>query len=50
VATAAAFAGLAGGGGATNFVWGMPFFYGRQVFVGIEQRTTGAYTGPYFAY
>ncbi|HMD72864.1 MAG TPA: DUF3443 family protein [Steroidobacteraceae bacterium] len=50
VANAAAFAGLGGGGGATNFVWGMPFFYGRPVYVGIEQRAAGPYTGPYFAY
>jgi hypothetical protein len=50
ITNAAAFAGLAGGGGATNFVWGMPFFYGRPVYVGIEQRTAGPYTGPYFAY
>lgn len=50
VANAAAFAGLAGGGGATNFIWGMPFFYGRPVYIGIEQRAAGPYTGPYFAY
>jgi hypothetical protein len=50
VANAAAFAGLAGGGGATNFIWGMPFFYGRPVYVGIEERAAGSYTGPYFAY
>ena len=50
VATAAAFTGLAGGGGSTRFTWGMPFFYGRKVYVGIEQRVAGTYTGPYFAY
>ena len=50
VAGAAAFEGLAGGGGATNFVWGMPFFYGRTIYIGIDQKVSGAYTGPYYAY
>ena len=50
VANAAAFIDLAGGGGATNFVYGMPFFYGRKVYIGIDQRAAGAYTGPYYAY
>jgi Protein of unknown function (DUF3443) len=50
VAGAAAFEGLAGGGGATNFVWGMPFFYGRKIYIGIDQKMSGAYTGPYYAY
>jgi hypothetical protein len=50
VAGAAAFAGLAGGGGSTRFTWGMPFFYGRKVYIGIEQRAAAAYTGPYYAY
>lgn len=37
-------------GDATAFDWGLPFFYGRNVFVAIEgQSTTGA-TGPYFAF
>jgi hypothetical protein len=47
---AAAYAGLAGVGDATRFVWGMPYFYGRRIYVGIEQRSAGSYTGPYFAY
>src|SRR3984957_530278 len=50
VASAAAFEGLAGGGGATNFVWGMPYFYGRTIYIGIDQKVSGAYTGPYYAY
>ena len=50
VASAAAFEGLAGGGGATNFVWGMPFFYGRTIYIGIDQKVSGAYTGPFYAY
>ena len=37
-------------GDATAFDWGLPFFYGRSVYVAIEgQSTTGA-TGPYFAF
>ncbi len=50
VANAAAFIDLAGGGGSTSFTWGMPFFYGRKVYIGIEQRVAGIYTGPYYAY
>ncbi len=50
VANAAAFTGLAGGAGSSHFYWGMPFFYGRQVYVGIEARVAGIYTGPYYAY
>jgi hypothetical protein len=50
VPTAAAFINLAGGGGSTNFTWGMPFFYGRKIYVGIDQRAAGPYTGPYYAY
>jgi hypothetical protein len=50
VPNAAAFADLAGGGGSISFTWGMPFFYGRKVYVGIDQRQASSYTGPYFAY
>ena len=49
-ANATAFIDLAGGGGSANFTFGMPFFYGRKVYVGIDQRQAGAYTGPYYAY
>jgi hypothetical protein len=50
VAGASAFIDLASGGGSTTFTWGMPFFYGRTIYVGINQRTASAYTGPYYAY
>jgi hypothetical protein len=50
VATAAAFMDLAGGPGSSHLIWGMPFFYGRPVYVGIEGRVAGTYTGPYYAY
>jgi len=50
VPSAAAFINLAGGPASKNFIWGMPFFYGRKIYVGIDQQTAGAYTGPYYAY
>jgi hypothetical protein len=50
VATATAFINLGGGQGTTRFTWGMPFFYGRKVYVGIEAKASGTYTGPYYAY
>lgn len=50
LASAAAFIDLAGGGGSTSFAWGMPFFYGRKIFIGIDQRVAGIYTGPFYAY
>lgn len=50
VAGAAAFGSLGGGKGSSSFIYGMPFFLGRKVYVGIDQRTAGALTGPFFAY
>ena len=39
---------------AAIFDWGLPFFYGRQVFIGIEGRAsstgTGSITGPFYAF
>lgn len=37
VANATAYGGLAGGAGVTRFTWGMPFFYGRSVYVGFDE-------------
>jgi hypothetical protein len=37
-------------GDATAFDWGLPFFYGRSVYVAIEGQSTGGATGPYFAF
>lgn len=34
----------------TGFDWGLPFFYGRRVFVAVEDYTTPAGKGPYIAY
>jgi hypothetical protein len=50
VAGAAALAGLGGGGGSTSFTWGMPFFYGRAVYFGLDQHSAGGYSGPFYAY
>ncbi len=46
-----AFNDLAGTGSSmSSFDWGLPFFYGRNVFTAIEGRSTPAGTGPYVAY
>jgi hypothetical protein len=50
VLSASAFIDLGGGGGSTSFIWGMPFFYGRKVYIGIEQHAAGSFTGPFYAY
>lgn len=34
----------------TYFDWGMPFFYGRRVFVVMEGNTVAGKAGPYWAY
>jgi hypothetical protein len=46
-----AFGNLAGtNSDATRFDWGLPFFFGRKVFVAIEGQSTPAGLGPYMAY
>lgn len=32
------------------FDWGLPFFFGRKVFFGIQGQSTPGGTGPYYAY
>jgi len=46
---ALAFSNL-GGSNPGQFDWGLPFFFGRTVFVGIEGQRSTAGTGPYWAY
>jgi hypothetical protein len=39
--------------GGTNpgvFDWGLPFFFGRTVFIGVESQVSAAGVGPYWAY
>jgi Protein of unknown function (DUF3443) len=40
--------GLSSGGGV--FDWGLPFFFGRDVYVAIDGANTSAGAGPYFAF
>jgi len=34
----------------TSFDYGLPFFFGRNVYTALEGRTAGSTTGPYFAF
>ena len=48
--TAFVFGNLAGPNSLSGFDWGLPFFYGRNVFTAIEGKSTPGGTGPYWAY
>jgi hypothetical protein len=37
-------------GDATTFDWGLPFFYGRRVFIGIEGMTPAVAPGSFYAF
>jgi len=39
-----------GGPNPGTFDWGLPFFYGLNVYTAIEGQNTPAGTGPYVAY
>jgi hypothetical protein len=39
-----------GAGATQSFDFGLPFFYGRNVFVAIEGKTTTGGVGPYVAF
>jgi hypothetical protein len=43
-------AGPSGGLPSLYFDWGLPFFFGRTVYVAIEGRSTPGGAGPYWAY
>ena len=38
------------GGELSTFDWGLPFFLGRTVFIGIEDQSSSLGTGPFFAF
>lgn len=44
------FAGPAISATTGTFAWGLPFFYGRSVFVAFEQQTTGGVPGPWIGF
>lgn len=49
----AAFDDIAGSAGDlidTSFDWGLPFFYGKDVFIGIDGKTADGDSGPFYAF
>jgi hypothetical protein len=50
VTAAPGLAGPAGTGNTGSFAWGLPFFYGRTVYVVLENATVGGVAGPAVAF
>lgn len=48
--TATVFGQLGGPNSLSGFDWGLPFFYGRNVYTAIEGQSTPGGVGPYWAY
>jgi hypothetical protein len=44
------FPNIAGPFSSNEFDWGLPFYFGRDVYFGFEGTTSSLGTGPYFAY
>jgi hypothetical protein len=42
--------GLAGANSQSGFDWGLPLFFGRNLFTAVEGRSTPGEPGPYWAY
>jgi hypothetical protein len=37
-------------GDSSSFDWGLPFFYGRRVYIGLEGQSSSLGAGPYYAF
>ncbi len=48
--SASVFGQLAGPNTISGFDWGLPFFYGRNVYTAIQGKSTPGGTGPFWAY
>ena len=45
-----AFNNLGGTNASNAFDWGLPFFFGRKVYIGIETTSSSLGTGPYYGF
>jgi hypothetical protein len=44
------FSNIGGNGGNGFFDWGLPFFFGRNIYYGSEGSASSLGSGPYYAY